>query len=61
MKRPCFAFDGRCMLDAPALRQIGFQVRAIGSTAPKAAPAPREAENPAWIKQALNAPGPLDY
>lgn len=62
MKRPCFAFDGRCVLDAPALRAIGFSVRAIGSAPPKHEPAPPQPPVSAEdLKAALNVSGPLDY
>jgi UDPglucose 6-dehydrogenase len=30
MNKPAFVFDGRLMLDAPKLRQIGFKVHVIG-------------------------------
>lgn len=30
MKKPAFVFDGRLILDQPALEKIGFQVRTIG-------------------------------
>jgi UDPglucose 6-dehydrogenase len=30
MKKPAFVFDGRLILDAPALRAIGFRVKQIG-------------------------------
>ena len=30
MNKPAFIFDGRCMLDYPALKAIGFQIEAIG-------------------------------
>ncbi|KZV75635.1 UDP-glucose dehydrogenase [Peniophora sp. CONT] len=30
MKKPAFVFDGRLILDAPALRTIGFKVKQIG-------------------------------
>lgn len=31
MSKPAFVFDGRLILDAPALREIGFSVHQIGS------------------------------
>lgn len=31
MSKPAFVFDGRLILDAPALRKIGFSVHQIGS------------------------------
>ncbi|RKO99942.1 hypothetical protein CXG81DRAFT_27322 [Caulochytrium protostelioides] len=33
MHKPAFVFDGRLILDAPKLRQIGFQVEVIGKPA----------------------------
>jgi UDPglucose 6-dehydrogenase len=30
MKKPAFIFDGRLILDAPALRKMGFRVEVIG-------------------------------
>ena len=30
MKKPAFVFDGRLILDAEKLREIGFRVVAIG-------------------------------
>jgi UDPglucose 6-dehydrogenase len=30
MKKPAFVFDGRGIVDAPALRKIGFQVHSVG-------------------------------
>jgi len=30
MNKPAFVFDGRLILDAPKLRDIGFKVEAIG-------------------------------
>ena len=30
MKKPAFVFDGRLILNAPALRAIGFKVKQIG-------------------------------
>lgn len=32
MKKPAFLFDGRLMLDAPKLRELGFKVHVIGKT-----------------------------
>ena len=42
MKKPAFAFDGRNVLPAAALREIGFKVRGIGKPHPAhaATPAP---------------------
>jgi UDPglucose 6-dehydrogenase len=30
MKKPAFLFDGRLLVDAEALRKIGFRVESIG-------------------------------
>ena len=35
MSKPAFLFDGRNIADVPALRQIGFEVYAIGKPVPK--------------------------
>lgn len=35
MSKPAFIFDGRNILNHNALRQIGFEVYAIGKNAPK--------------------------
>jgi len=32
MNKPAFIFDGRLILDAKKLKQIGFQVKVIGKT-----------------------------
>lgn len=34
MAKPAFLFDGRNMLDQPALRKIGFEVHGIGKPDP---------------------------
>lgn len=34
MSKPAFVFDGRLILDQPALEKIGFQVRTIGRGQP---------------------------
>jgi UDPglucose 6-dehydrogenase len=33
MHKPAFVFDGRLILDAAALREIGFRVHTIGKSA----------------------------
>ncbi|KAF9370584.1 UDP-glucose 6-dehydrogenase 1, partial [Podila verticillata] len=32
MQKPAFIFDGRLILDAPKLREIGFRVETIGKS-----------------------------
>jgi UDPglucose 6-dehydrogenase len=44
MMRPAFVFDGRNVLDLPALRALGFQARGIGKSEPAPAAKPDAAK-----------------
>lgn len=68
MKRPCFVFDGRCMLDHEQLRAIGFQVYSIGKALPLDPRAGATSADLGALKRPsipdirkLALPGPLDY
>jgi len=64
MKRPCYAFDGRCVLDAVKLRDLGFQVQSVGRPAPPPSRYSTVESTPNVLAQLehMSGPGsPLDY